>query len=262
MDRDVPYLAEKAIERDAVTLLEGYKRARAGTLALPIPVDDIVENYLELSLDFADMHERHSIPRPPNGQPDIIGAIYDDGSIFIDESLDPDDNPAREGRYRFTLAHEVGHWRLHSYLIIQDAAQISLFDTVGDPKVDTVDDPKFICRSSQAGKRVEWQANFYASYLLMPHKMICAVWDEFFPDRKPRVLQPQTPTVHSFVEIPRAHVSIAGFDISETEDEVLERFCKPLAEVFAVSPIAMRIRLEKLGLLHRVVPSQLLFASK
>jgi hypothetical protein len=40
----------------------------------------------------------------------------------------------------------------------------------------------------------------------------------------------------------------------------LERFCKPLAERFLVSPIAMRIRLEKLGLLHRSVPLQRLLA--
>jgi len=37
----------------------------------------------------------------------------------------------------------------------------------------------------------------------MPRKMIFAAWDEFFPDRKPRVLQPQTPIAHAFVEIQR-----------------------------------------------------------
>jgi hypothetical protein len=75
-----------------------------------------------------------------------------DGSIFIDESLDPEENPAREGRYRFTLAHEGGgHWRLHRHLVMQDAAQISFFDAVGEPK--------FVCRSSQAKERVEWQAD-------------------------------------------------------------------------------------------------------
>ena len=37
---------------------------------------------------------------------------------------------------------------------------------------------------------------------------------------------------------------------------LLESFARPLAEQFLVSPIAMRIRLEKLGLLHREVPHQ------
>ena len=55
---------------------------------------------------------------------------------------------------------------------------------------------------------------------------------------------------------------IGDFDISETEDEALERFCKPLAERFVVSPIAMRIRLEKLGLLHRMVPLQRLLSGR
>jgi Zn-dependent peptidase ImmA (M78 family) len=109
---------------------------------------------------------------------------------------------------------------------------------------------------------VEWQADFYASCLLMPRKMVFATWDEFFPDRKQRVLQPPKPIAHPFVEIPRVLGSSGDFDISESENEALQRFCKPLAERFIVSPIAMRIRLEKLGLLHRVVPLQRLLASR
>ena len=49
-------------------------------------------------------------------------------------------------------------------------------------------------------------------------------------------------------------------DRCETDDYVLERFARPLAEQFLVSPIAMRIRLEKLGLLHREVPRQRILA--
>jgi Zn-dependent peptidase ImmA (M78 family) len=108
--------------------------------------------------------------------------------------------------------------------------------------------PTVICRSSQAKERVEWQADFYASCLLMPRKMVFAAWDEAFPDRKQRVLQPETPIEHPFVEI--------GRDFDDEEDRVLDSFARPFAERFLVSPIAMRIRLEKLGLLHRVVPRQ------
>jgi hypothetical protein len=38
------------------------------------------------------MHARHNIPRPPNGQPDILGAIYGDGSIFIGENVNPEEH--------------------------------------------------------------------------------------------------------------------------------------------------------------------------
>ena len=138
---------------------------------------------------------------------------------------------------------------------MQDTAQTSFLDAASEPK--------FICRSSQAKERVEWQADFYASCLLMPRKMVFAAWDEFFPDRKQRVLQPETPIAHSFVEIPRITSLPSAISTSrKAEDEALERFCKPLAERFVVSPIAMRIRLEKLGLLHRVVPLQRLLAGR
>ena len=121
MSRFVPYLADEAIERDAASLIAEYEHARGVTTEPPIPVEDIVEKYLKLRIEFDDMHARHNIPRPPTGQPDILGAIYGDGSIFIDESLDPEEHPTREGRYRFTLAHEGGgHWRLHQHLIVQD----------------------------------------------------------------------------------------------------------------------------------------------
>jgi hypothetical protein len=40
------------------------------------------------------------------------------------------------------------------------------------------------------------------------------------------------------------------------DDEVLEHFARPFAKQFLVSPVAMRVRLEKLGLLHREVPRQ------
>lgn len=254
MSRFVPYLADEAIERDSVSLIEEYEHARGVTIEPPIPIEDILEKHLKLRIEFDDLHARHNVPRPENGQTDILGAIYGDGSIFIDESLDPEENPVREGRYRFTLAHEGGgHWRLHQHLIKEDTAQASLFGDDGAPK--------FICRSSHAKERVEWQADFYASCLLMPRKMVFAVWDEFFPDRKQRVLQPKTPIEHSFVEIPKYGFQLSGRMLEcETDDEALERFCKPLADRFLVSPIAMRIRLEKLGLLHRSVPLQRLLA--
>jgi hypothetical protein len=106
--------------------------------------------------------------------PDILGAIFFDRKrIVIDESLDPDANPAKEGRYRYTAAHEVGHWRLHRTLFGRDPAQTSLLDTNVPPSV--------ICRSSQAKARIELQADLYASCMLMPRKLVFAAWDEAFP---------------------------------------------------------------------------------
>jgi IrrE N-terminal-like domain len=255
MPKKVPYLREEQIERDAAALLAEYAQARNVVIAPPIPIEDIVEKHLKLGIEFNDMHRLLRVPRSGLGlDPDILGAIwFDDRRIVIDESLDPEENPSKEGRYRFTLAHEGGgHWRLHRNLFAKDPAQVSFFNEPAPPSV--------ICRSSQAKEPVEWQADFYASCLLMPRKLVMAAWDEMFPDRKPRVLQPRTPINHPFVEVPRVAWQIGDYDCPETDDNALDRIARPLAEQFLVSPIAMRIRLEKLGLLHREVPNQRIFA--
>src|ERR1700693_1920482 len=139
MLRRVPYLPEEAIERDAATLLGEYSQKRRVAISPPILIEDIVEKHLKLRIEFDDTHARQNMPRPANGETMILGAIYGDGSIFIDESLDPEDNPSKEGRYRFTVAHEGGgHWRLHQCLIIRDSGQLSFLDGSAEPK--------FICR--------------------------------------------------------------------------------------------------------------------
>ena len=218
-----------------------YAHARGVEIRAPIPIEDIVEKHLKLRVEFDDLHQLLGVPRSGIGlDPDIFGAIWlEAGKIVIDESLDPEEQPGREGRYRFTLAHEGGgHWRLHRPLVRPTRDQGSLLIDAARPTV--------VCRSSQAKERVEWQADFYASCLLMPRKLVFAAWNETFPDRKQRVLRPETPIDHRFAEIAR------NFD--DEEDQVLQQFAKPFAERFLVSPIAMRIRLERLGLLHRKVP--------
>ena len=255
MAKRVPYLHEEQIERDAAALLADYERSRGVTILRAVPIEDIVEKHLKLGIEFDDMHQLLRVPRSGLGlDPDILGAMFfDERRIVIDTSLDPEENPAKEGRYRFTLAHEGGgHWRLHRHLFAKDPAQASFLDEAAPPSV--------VCRSSQAKEPVEWQADFYASCLLMPRKLVMAAWDEMFPDRKPRVIAPSVPIEHPFVELPRIECRIGNFDCSETDDNVLDGVARPLAEQFLVSPIAMRIRLEKLGLLHRTVPHQRIIA--
>ena len=249
MQKTVPYLRKEQIERDVAALLTEYAQERDVVIAPPIPIEDIVEKHLKLGIEFDDMHRLLRVPRSSVGA-DILGAIwFDDRRIVIDESLDPEENPSKEGRYRFTLAHEGGgHWRLHRHLFGNDPAQVSLFNEPASPSV--------ICRSSQAKEPVEWQADFYASCLLMPRELVMAAWDEMFPDCKPRVLRPEMPIVHPYVEV-EPMMDEFGQSYGGAADElVLESFARPFAKQFLVSPIAMRIRLEKLGLLHRVVPLQ------
>lgn len=256
MGLKVAFMSDEAIEKDAQALLADYARERGALIEPPIPIDDIIEKHLKIGIEFDDTHRLFGVPRSGIGfDPDILGAIFfHQKRIVIDESLDPDANPAKEGRYRYTAAHEVGHWRLHRGLFGKDPAQTSLLEPNAAPSV--------VCRSSQAKERIEFQADLYASCVLMPRKLVFAAWDEAFPDRKQRVLQPATPIDHPFVEIARFECRIPGAEFTETDDQALDSFAKPFAEKFLVSPIAMRIRLERLGLLHRTVPLQRLLTDR
>ena len=248
MTRTVPFLNKDTIVHDALALLADYEQARGVRLVPPIPIEDIIEKHLKLTLEFDDMHARHGIARPASGETDILGAIYEDGSIFIDESLDPEENPSKEGRYRFTLAHEGGgHWRLHQSLIVQNRAQIPLFDDA--PSAN------FLCRSSEAKRPEEWQADFYASCLLMPARMVVDVWDSIYPGWRPYVMDRSRSIEILAIKDSEEREFEVGVEEWQNEQR-MDDVARPLALRFLVSPIAMRIRLEGLGLLLRDFPNQ------
>ena len=235
MSQGLPYLSADTIAQDAAQLLAEYAQARRVTLAPPIPIEDVIEKHLRLRIDFDDLHALHTVPRPASGGTAILGTIYGGGRIFVDESLDPEEHPSQENRYRFTLAHEGGgHWRLHRHLIRGDAPSTSFLGAARAPEPT--------CLTSQTTRRSEWQANHYASCLLMPRPMIVAAWNDRFPDHRRRVLQPRTPCGEA--------------DRRERDTQDLDRLCRPLARRFGVSAIAMRIRLKRLGLLRRAVPTR------
>jgi len=253
----VPYIADETIECDAEALLAQYAHATGLEVKAPIPIEDIVEKHLKLHIEFDDLHRRLGVPRGGSGtEADIFGAIwFERGEIVIDESLDPEERPSIEGRYRFTLAHEGGgHWRLHRPLVQANSGQGSLFGYARQPTV--------VCRSSRANERVELQANLYASYLLMPRKLVFQAWRDRLGNDHPFGLRRKDGIVDvdeivrmlpNFGAVP---VVISHSFNQACDDQLLEHIARPFAEQFLVSPRAMRIRLERLGLLHREVPRQ------
>ena len=100
-----------------------------------------------------------------------------------------------------------------------------------------------MCRAGEKKIPVEWQADTFASYLLMPKTLVVAAWQEWRGNLDPVIL----------ADLPPVAVS----DGRDPADATLDRFSKPLAERFEVSAEAMRIRLEKLGLLMRERPNTL-----
>jgi len=225
---EVPFIPESRIEKDADALIGEYALRPNTSIGPPVPVDELLEVQLELQCEIADLRAEFECD-------DVLGMIWFNSKLVkIDRSLDPHERPHLLGRFRFTLAHEVGHWRLHRQYYREDPSQARLFAGKGRPA--------FVCRSSEKPP-VEWQADTFASYLLMPAKMVIAAWDKWKGNRDPVILQ----------TLPSA-APVAGRDM---DDVRLERFCKPLAEQFEVSNEAMRIRLEKLRFLLREAPNTL-----
>lgn len=239
---EVPFLHEKQIEREADVLLAEYAELIEPVTQPPVPIEELAGTVLQLRHQFLDLKSRFPYA-------DVHGAIwFEEGLIGIDSNLNPHSFPRRRGRYHFTLAHEIGHWRMHRQHYINDPAERRLFD-------DSMLKPDFVCRSSERKKPVEWQADTFAAFVLMPRKLVHAAWSEFRGgDDRP-------------VELRELHSARLGSTLffrgqpAATEEErdsaVKEDFCRPLAELFEVSREAMRYRLEGLELIVRDRPTML-----
>lgn len=153
--------------------------------------------------------------------------MVNEKKLGIDQRLDPATYPAMLGRFHFTLAHEAGHWRLHRQLFLRRANQHSLFP---EGKVR----PEYICRSSDT-EPIEYQANRFASCLLMPREIVKRSWHEWRDGMDP-------------IFLPDLRAADGG---DGTDEMIMENAVRPLAGKFQVSPEVMRIRAEQLSLLLR-----------
>ncbi len=144
----VPWISKENIALKAIDLIENFQSLAKYEVKPPIPVEDIIERYLGLRLLYDDLHKVFGR--------DVLGAVYvESKAICINERLF---ETSSEGRLVFTIAHEVGHWILHrKYIEAQekDGSRQIIVSKKGNSK-DTI----------------EWQADYFASCLLMPEKEI------------------------------------------------------------------------------------------
>lgn len=159
------FIPKDELEVLAEELCSSYFRTQGKPAAPPMPIDEIVEFDLQLNPPIVD--DLHWIADAKKMRKDAILGALDVGEkqIYISESVE--DHP---GRYRFTLAHEVGHWVLHRHLYYRDRSQTSLF---GEKPI-----PDIVCRSDQSQDPREYQANRFAASLLMPRRMLLSTMTE------------------------------------------------------------------------------------
>ncbi|MEG3637684.1 ImmA/IrrE family metallo-endopeptidase [Magnetococcus sp. PR-3] len=210
----VPYLHKADIEAAANELLMSYHYKFGMEEAPPVPVEEILESLLGLALEFDDLDALLD-------KEGVLGATWvDERRVVINERLDPTEDPSVEGRYRFTVAHELGHWELHRHLNFDDDGQAIL------------------CRSKSKRDPMEWQADCFAGYLLMPKGDVLRSWEEVFGTHDPYDASEELYNMQSRFD---------GED--ESELGLVVDLARDLAEVFQVSGLAMQIRLADMGLL-------------
>ena len=216
MELKVPFLADRQLESAATELLRKYAKWKGAPPRPPIPVDDIVEGLLGLSLSIGDLRTRL-------GKNDVLGATWlDDGHVMIDSSLE-----GNEGRFSFTLAHETGHWVLHRPIIEMEKVTVPLFAREPNAKPG----PAIVCRDGQRDS-AEIQADKFAALLLMPASDVRAAVKQ---------VTGEPLAIDNFVARKKA-----GERIAELRDFAAEVIAK--GGFTNVSNQAMQIRLEALKL--------------
>jgi Zn-dependent peptidase ImmA (M78 family) len=220
----VPWLAKKSIAAAADGVIADYETKIRRRVQPPIPVENIIERGLGLKLGFVDLRKKLKLN-------DVLGATYiKDELICVDRSLVENQY---EGRLCFTFAHEAGHWVLHRELVDQACrtgwAQSFIF-----------------CRIKDAKKPIEWQADYFASCMLMPEAAVrdafCKCWGA-----KPLILY----------NIKSAYCGPVCFDpCVETWPEIAG-VVKAAGGFSNVSKQAMIIRLQDLGLVKNETGARL-----
>lgn len=210
----VRYRSDKEIEGEAQHLIDQYAQAKQWRAASPIPIEKLII-FLDLRQEIHDLYNFRGVER--DGQGDLLGALcFSTRTIHVHQGIDPEDHPGQEGRFNFTLGHEVGHWVLHRDEFISESKQQSLFS--GEILTDIV------CRQSDKAVRIEFQANRFASCLLLPRKLVTKVWRDRLGSNK-----------------------------TMTSEE-RERAIRVVARQFCTSVEATRIRVNELGLSGRLQP--------
>lgn len=216
----VKRLTPEEIEIAANTLLRTYGEKFGVISSPPVPMDEIAECHLGLDIRIDNLLQLLR-------RIGALGAIWIEGKrVMIDVSLDPSIDPSKEGRYRFTLAHEIGHWVLHRLLYLALSKQSNLFSQEAEPSI--------VCRDGDS-QPIEWQANTFAAYALMPKDMIRNSWERIRGTLEPYV------AVDEIVAL--AAKKTMGKLTPSTS------IAREMAKEFHVSAQSMQIRLTELGLI-------------
>lgn len=194
---NVPFLSVEAIAAEASRFLELY-----GNGQLPVEIEWIIEDKLRIDI----------IPTPSLRQVIAADAFItsDLTAIYVDDSY----ASRYPRRYRFTLAHEIGHWHLHGAEL-----KNCRFRTIGEYK------EYFLKMQPNLVSRLELQSDSFASYVLMPPRDFELVLDAQFQELLPSIGEARqnrlaVAMLHPYIEQALAESLAATFEVSSQAAKV------------------------------------------
>ena len=135
-------LSHNDIEKEAKQFLATFFADSDTPHVLPIPIESIAEHYLGYDIEISD--------EGVFANPMVLGGIiFNEKKIMVNAATE-----AHEGRYSFTLAHEIGHHVLHK----------AIFEAAHNEQM--------VCREDANKPIEERQADHFAGALLMPAEIV------------------------------------------------------------------------------------------
>ena len=154
MIKDERYIPDSEIESKAYAMLAGFESQYGKVVKPPIPIDRIIESYLDIWMDWDVIQDTN--------EEKILGYLNPSTKKILMNERHRDHFEEYIGTEAYTKAHEVGHWDLH---IAKKNEAVQL------PLLMPTEEITYLCRQQKLDKR-EIQAEKYAAYLLMPHHLL------------------------------------------------------------------------------------------
>lgn len=159
----IPLYRERALNQIALNALKSLKENIVIGETKAVPIEKIVEQGYNLTIEYVHLTEKGDklgqmvYSKGYTGVFDFEQDKYvlfgvNAGTILIEADLV--DDITQYGRYRFTLAHELGHWLLHKEMFLKTGQAAAMYDEENDEH------------------SIEWQANFVAKAILMPKGLV------------------------------------------------------------------------------------------
>ncbi len=216
--RERPHYEPEELDETCEEIISDFLRRHHGGVHFPVATDDLarlIEEFAEDLDSYADLTDEG---------PEVEGVteFLPGGRPRVRISKEISGRPGFENRLRTTLTHEFGHVRFHDFMF-QIRASDSLFSTMAI-QASTKCNRLSIMGASQQDW-MEWQAGYVCGAILMPRR-------------------PLQDAVRGYRTI--GDVGSAVLSVGSTEGEALIR---EVAERFAVSREAARVRLLKLNLI-------------